>query len=183
MKSSFYGFLLFNSVLTSPIDTSQTPANLQPRLFVPQNTCQDKMVGGTEKTLYLHKQVSELINCDSAKSCGNNHVESNTFTWEISAGVNSPFNSAGASVSSSVTEGNEYNCGGESLDTVCVWASITYKEYDVDHIGWCNDPERKNGRTTYRAPSTDTSLNHYYCRTGDQCKGEGEHYYGDQSKD
>ena len=152
-------------------------------LFAPPpcNGCCPTRANDNTKDIYLHKQVTQLNNCNGV-DCGVNHIEMTTFGYEIVGGLNSPYNSVGFGVSQEWTSGNEYNCGTTGFKEVCVWASVKYLEYQVREIGPACETGGDTNKVTMRAPSTDTSQNHYYCMTGPNCKGLGEQFYDGQTR-
>ena len=93
-------------------------------------------------------------------------------------GANTPFNSLGFAVSKEYTTGNEYQCGGETGDVVCVWVRVKFLEYHLTQTGNC---DTKDGRKTIRAPVSHQGDGDFYCVTGKACRTEGEGYWEEES--
>lgn len=160
------------------ITTSLSAPNPHPVPQLFDSYCVWNRASDKTKDTFFRSQLTEKIDCSSAKGCGTTHLEQRTFGYSVAVGANTPFNSVGFGVTQEWTSGEEYSCEGETGDIVCVWVKIKYIEYDVE-------PENCDGESgvrTLRAPAegTGTGKRDYYCVTGKYCRTLGEGYWSDE---
>ncbi|KAH7177017.1 hypothetical protein EDB81DRAFT_752329 [Dactylonectria macrodidyma] len=84
-----------------------------------------KRVGDRSIQRFLHKQLSEPIDCRGADSCTASKQDAESFSVSYSvtgalAGTNL-WSSFGLSVQKTWTTGNQYTCSGRAGDSVCIW--------------------------------------------------------------
>lgn len=137
--------------------------------------CMHLRANDDSKDIFFHKQVTDKIHCKTASECSTTDVQAYAFSYSISAGVNTPFTSAGFGVTQEWSNGSEYQCVGEEGDTICVWLAVPYLEYEVEH----SNCDYQDGISTLRAPKENgKSDGDYYCVTGEACRTKGEGYWG-----
>jgi hypothetical protein len=145
------------------------------------NPCEytERADGTQVKEVFQHKQVTEDQHCGPAQECSSNQATSYSFGWEVSVGANTPFTSAGLSVSQSWTNEESHGCTGEKGDEVCLWYRIKYFEYELKATG-CKGAKDKPHRKI-KAPVTGEGRDtEYYCMTGKYCLGDGHTFWHDR---
>lgn len=121
---------------------------------------------------YYRSQVTRNIACASAEGCATTKTEAQSFGWSVDVGVNTPYTSAGFSVTQEWSSGEEYQCDGAEGDIVCVWVKVPYLQYNVKAAGYCNPDQT---RATFKSPKAEGG--NYYCVTGSACRGLGQGYW------
>ncbi|CAG7564520.1 unnamed protein product [Fusarium equiseti] len=131
---------------------------------------------------YLHKQLSEVVNCGSAPSCSVGNTQSVSYTIGWTANL-TPVSwiSGGFSVSESWSTGNTYCCTGSTGEDVCVWYNTAHTAYSVQNMqrdsckvggGWDTDGDP----FVMFSPNTNNRGGGYYCVIG-TCRAQGDNYW------
>ncbi|KAF5563112.1 hypothetical protein FPHYL_5343 [Fusarium phyllophilum] len=148
-----------------------------------EDNCHDEdEAKGDPHQNYFHKQLSEVVNCGSAKSCsvGNSQSISYTIGWTATLTPVS-WISGGFSVSESWNTGNTYTCTGSADEDVCVWYNTALTAYTVQNKerdscavggGWdsTGDP------FVMYSPNESNRGGGYYCVIG-TCRAQGDNYW------
>ncbi|RSL82000.1 hypothetical protein CEP51_005430 [Fusarium floridanum] len=128
---------------------------------------------------YLHKQLSETINCGTAESCSVGSMQSKSFTigWSSDfSGV--PWISGGFSVSESWTTGNSYSCNAGKGETACIWYNTAHTAYTVRETARnsCGGSYTARGPYILFSPNEQNRGGGYYCVIG-TCRSQGDEYW------
>ena len=88
MHSSLYQLLALSSLIlptfANPIAAPDPVAVADPIAVVPP--CITRKKDDNTRELHLHRQLTDKINCSSAKECSTTHLEQNTFSYSVSGG-------------------------------------------------------------------------------------------------
>ncbi|PLN78462.1 hypothetical protein BDW42DRAFT_143501 [Aspergillus taichungensis] len=143
---------------------------------------------GNPKQRYLHKQISENIDCTNVKSCTVGRTESESYSIGFSSSLTGGgWITGGFDVSKSWSTGNTYSCSGEEGDEVCIWYKTAHTAYEVHREGYMDCFMTTCGARCPEADYTLTSPNErnsgggYYCVIG-TCRSKGEQYWEEGRK-
>ena len=144
--------------------------------LVKEGPCRYEKADDDTQDVFFHSQVTKPIACGTAASCQATRLEQHTFEYSVEGGGNVPWVSAGFAVTQAWTSGQEYQCGADMGDRVCVWVRVNYLEYHVKPVGGlCNPDVIDRGVVTMRSVKNDQD--NYYCVTGSACRTLGEGYW------
>ncbi|OBT58266.1 hypothetical protein VE04_01564 [Pseudogymnoascus sp. 24MN13] len=123
---------------------------------------------------YLHTQLSEVISCGGATcTVGRSDAKSYgiSYSW---AGNVFGWSSAGFSVTKTTTTGNNYGCGGNPGQRICMWKKTAHTAYSV------RERQRNRCETTQFgdryvlvSPNVNNAGGNYYCVVG-SCRTQGD---------
>lgn len=146
-----------------------------------QGDCNTALVGdGDPHTDYLHKQVTNTMNCGQGGSgCSVSELTSYTIGWIANVGGSIPYISGGFSVTESQTTGDTYTCNADPGESVCVWVDMPHQSYTVEKdIKYLTDvcDDQPDGPYVVTSPEDKNNFN-YYCVYGGACRNNGDEYW------
>ena len=142
-------------------------------------TCVSTLSGnGDPHKDYLHKQVSDVIQC-AGSTCSVTGI-TGTQEFTIKSGDTSQgqpiFTDGGLGAKESYNIINNYSCQADGNDKVCVWVNIEHIGYTIN--GMSNDGgschASGEGSIVIDAPTGEAT---YYCVFGDSCRNLGDAYW------
>ena len=150
---------------------------------VPDWVCEykDRVEGSEVKESFQHKQVTDTQHCGEAAECSVGQATSYTFSWGVNVGVNTPFTSAGLSVSESWANEESHGCTEEEGESTCLWYRVKYLEYELKGSACQSIPDPPTQRM-WAPGSGDEKDTSYYCMTGNYCLQDGESFWSDKKE-
>ncbi|KAH7122131.1 hypothetical protein B0J13DRAFT_648348 [Dactylonectria estremocensis] len=131
---------------------------------------------------YLHKQISETINCGGAATCNAGYTETQSFAIGFSYTLKlEDWAQFGFSVTQSWTTGNMYNCGGTTGEDVCIWyntahTAITVRNENYITAGCGIAQALYSEDIILKSPNEQNRGGGYYCFV-DPCRAKGDGYW------
>lgn len=118
--------------------------------------------------------------CGAASTCtvGHSNIEAYSYGWSASV---TPFEwiTGGFSVSKTISNGNDYTCGGEAGETICVWYNVAHTAYTAQNGAYSPNTgsfSPKGDPLIIFSPNTNNKGGGFYCVVG-TCRSLGEGYW------